>query len=44
LLPQGELLPVTDGEASRLVSLPIYPELTDAQIKQVIDAVRSWKP
>jgi dTDP-4-amino-4,6-dideoxygalactose transaminase len=44
LLPQAELLPVTDGEASRLVSLPIYPELTDAQIKQVIDAVRSWKP
>ena len=43
LFSQAELLPVTDEEASRRVSLPIYPELTDAQINQVIDAVRSWK-
>jgi dTDP-4-amino-4,6-dideoxygalactose transaminase len=43
-LPQAEFLPVTDEEAPRLVSLPIYPEMTDAQIKHVVDAVRSWEP
>ena len=42
-LSQEKYLPVTNEQASQLVSLPIYPELTDAQIKQVMDAVRSWK-
>jgi dTDP-3-amino-3,4,6-trideoxy-alpha-D-glucose transaminase len=37
---QARFLPVTDAQASRIVSLPIYPELTDAQVAHVIAAVR----
>lgn len=43
-LIQAKYLPVTDAQASEIVSLPIYPELTDVQIGHVITAVRSWRP
>ncbi len=33
-------LPVTEAVASRIVSLPMYPELTQEQITYVIDAVK----
>ena len=33
-------LPVTERVAGEILSLPMYPELTDAQIERVIDAVR----
>jgi len=36
--------PVAESLAQRIVSLPIYPEMTEAQIETVIDAVLSWSP
>jgi dTDP-4-amino-4,6-dideoxygalactose transaminase len=33
-------LPVTEAAARRIVSLPMYPELTDEQIRFVIEAVK----
>jgi len=34
--------PVSESIAERLVSLPIYPEMTDDQVGQVVQAVRSF--
>jgi dTDP-4-amino-4,6-dideoxygalactose transaminase len=34
------MLPVTEAAAERIVSLPMYPELTSEQIQQVIKAVK----
>ena len=39
---QAGFLPETDSQASRIVSLPIYPEMTDEQVEQVIIAVKSF--
>jgi len=41
---QAKYLPVTDSQAPQLISLPIYPELTDAQVEHVIATVGSWRP
>jgi dTDP-4-amino-4,6-dideoxygalactose transaminase len=35
-------LPVTEAASAAVVSLPIYPELTDAQQDEVIDAIRTF--
>jgi dTDP-4-amino-4,6-dideoxygalactose transaminase len=35
-------LPVTDELATRSVRLPTYPELTNREVKYVIDAIRSY--
>ncbi len=35
-------LPVTEHEWTRLLSLPMHPELTDAQIHQVIELIRQF--
>ena len=35
-------LPKTEQVADRILSLPIYPELSDAQADTVIDAIRSF--
>jgi len=35
-------LPVTEQAMTEVISLPIYPELTDAQQDEVIDAVREF--
>lgn len=37
---QPGLLPVTEAMASRIVSLPMYPELTQEQLQLVVDAVK----
>jgi len=37
---QGVFLPVTEKQASELVSLPLYPELTDEEVDHVIRAVK----
>ncbi|MFM7069004.1 MAG: dTDP-4-amino-4,6-dideoxygalactose transaminase [Actinomycetes bacterium] len=37
-------LPVTESAAERLARLPLYPDLTDAQVGHVIDAVTSFRP
>jgi dTDP-4-amino-4,6-dideoxygalactose transaminase len=34
-------LPVTEESAHQLISLPCFPELTDAEVEQVCDALRS---
>jgi aminotransferase EvaB len=34
-------LPVTEETAGRLISLPCFPELTEAEVEQVCDALRS---
>ncbi|MBN2031165.1 DegT/DnrJ/EryC1/StrS family aminotransferase [bacterium] len=40
-LDQGPFLPVTDAQASELVSLPLYPELTDPEVDHVIESIRA---
>ena len=35
-------LPVSDQLASEVLSIPIFPELTDAQLMNVADALRTW--
>lgn len=37
-------LPVTEAVWPRLVTLPLFPDLTDAEQAQVIEAVRSFQP
>lgn len=36
------MLPVTEALASRIVSLPMYPELTEAQVQEVAEAVKNY--
>ncbi|MEO6887732.1 MAG: DegT/DnrJ/EryC1/StrS family aminotransferase, partial [Ktedonobacteraceae bacterium] len=33
-------LPVTEAAAARIVSLPMYPELTTQQIERVVEVVK----
>jgi dTDP-4-amino-4,6-dideoxygalactose transaminase len=35
-------LPVTEATAEHIVSLPIYPELTEEQIQHVVDAIKKY--
>ena len=37
------LLPLTERHASRVISLPMFPELKQEEIDYVIDVVRAWK-
>ena len=37
---QGQFLPVTEAQAGEIVSLPIYPELTNEEIEHVIRSVK----
>lgn len=39
-----ESLPVVEEAAGQILSLPLYPEMTDAQLRVVIDAVRDALP
>ena len=38
---QGDL-PVTERTASEQLSLPIYPEMPDADVERVCDSIRAW--
>ena len=38
---QGVSLPVTEEVSSRCMSLPIYPELSNEQVEQVVDVIKS---
>jgi dTDP-4-amino-4,6-dideoxygalactose transaminase len=40
-VPRGSL-PVTEEASSEVLSLPIFPELAEAQVRHVIDAVNSF--
>jgi perosamine synthetase len=42
--PYATSLPVTEREWPRLLTLPLFPDLTPAEIDQVVDAVRSFRP
>jgi dTDP-4-amino-4,6-dideoxygalactose transaminase len=48
--PQGRrlghqgALPVTESVAARLARLPLYPDLTDAEVDRVIAAVTTFSP
>jgi perosamine synthetase len=42
--PYATPLPVTERVWSKLVTLPLFPDLTDAETATVIDAVRSYRP
>ncbi len=37
-------LPTTEKLAATILTLPCYPELTDAQVSEVAEAVNSWAP
>ena len=39
LVRTGETFPVVEALSAELVSLPVFPELTDAQVDQVIDVL-----
>ena len=38
----AEKLPVTEAVYKRILSLPMYPELSDGEIERVIQTVQSW--
>ena len=42
--PYATALPVTDREWQRLVTLPLFPDLPEADQDRVIDAVRTFSP
>ncbi len=42
--PYTRTLPVTEAVWPKLVTLPLFPGMTDAEMDQVIEAVRSFKP
>ncbi|MCX6343485.1 MAG: DegT/DnrJ/EryC1/StrS family aminotransferase [Armatimonadetes bacterium] len=39
---QAVYLPVTDELSGQIVSLPVFPEMTDDQVEHVIESVRMW--
>ena len=41
--PQSRL-PVTEDLAGRVLTLPCFPELTDAEVDEVIRQVNAWRP
>ncbi len=42
--PYARKLPVTESVWRRLVTLPLFPGLTDQEIERVVEAVRSFDP
>ena len=42
--PYSRSLPVTDSVWQELVTLPLFPSMTDDEVRQVIDAVKSFQP
>lgn len=42
--PEQPVLPIVTQVTGEILSLPMYPELTDQQVAQVIAAVRSFAP
>jgi perosamine synthetase len=39
-----EPLPVTEREWAKMVTLPVYPDLTDSQVESIIQAIREYQP
>jgi dTDP-4-amino-4,6-dideoxygalactose transaminase len=42
ILPEGHSLPITEQLCARIVSLPMFPELTQEQVSRVCAAVLAW--
>jgi dTDP-4-amino-4,6-dideoxygalactose transaminase len=42
LSPSGRSLPATERAANEVLSLPMYPELTPAQIEEIAAAIREF--
>jgi len=42
-IPEGAFLNAEQA-ARECLSLPMYPELSDAQVDEVAAAVKAWKP
>jgi dTDP-4-amino-4,6-dideoxygalactose transaminase len=42
--PTRAALPVTERLAGQVLTLPCFPELTDAEVDAVIDACNAWNP
>ena len=40
--PYASSLPVTEQAYTRIVTLPLYPDLTDDQVQYIIDAIRDY--
>jgi len=36
--------PVAERYADEILSLPVYPELTDTKVRQIANAIRNWHP
>jgi dTDP-4-amino-4,6-dideoxygalactose transaminase len=41
---QEGTLPITEAICASVVSIPVHPHLTDAEVEQVISAVKSFQP
>jgi dTDP-4-amino-4,6-dideoxygalactose transaminase len=41
--PAPPKLPVAESAADRLLRLPMYNDMTDAEVAEVIDALRAWR-
>jgi perosamine synthetase len=43
-LPYSRNLPVTDTVWEELITLPLFPSMTDQEVNQVVEAVKSFQP
>jgi dTDP-4-amino-4,6-dideoxygalactose transaminase len=41
-LPGADTLPVTEAAARQVLSLPMFPELSDEQVRTTVDAIVGW--
>ena len=39
----GAVLPVADGLSTRILALPIHPDLSDAEADRVCETIRAWR-
>lgn len=44
LNPDSAATPVSDDTARRLLRLPLFSAITDAEVDRVLEVVRSWRP
>lgn len=44
LFPGNHSVPVTERVWQTMVTLPLFPSMTDSEVEQVVQAVRSFKP
>lgn len=40
-MDQDPFLPITNAQANELISLPLYPELTDAEVDYIIESIKT---